>query len=132
MKFWILPIVLIWSITRTSRLVSIIVIIMPGIMIIVLIGSVIIRRIYLFFVTIIRMIILFFCIGQPWWFYPCTPCNPIIWCIIFVFKLLFHDEWFISCFDKDLHLLCDSNVLVKDSSNESVFGFFQPLSFATL
>ena len=34
-------------------------------------------------------------------------------------------------FDKDVHLLRVSNDLVKDSLNESVFGFFQPLSFAT-
>ena len=48
-----------------------------------------------------------------------------------VLKVLFHTGWFISCFDKDDHLLFDSNDLVKDSLNESVIGFLQPLSFAT-
>ena len=85
-NIWIQPISLIWSIIRTLRLVSIIIVVMPAITIILMTWSVIIWRLYFVFIKIIRMIIFFFSIGWPWWFYLCTPCNLTIWSLNFGFQ----------------------------------------------
>ena len=60
-----------------------------------------------------------------------TLANQLFEVLFSVLKVLFHDEWFISYFDNDDHLFCDSKNLVEYSLSEQVIGLFQPLSFVT-